>query len=1104
MLKLRSSAICALILALAVPLAAHGAKDKAKPKDDKKDDAGKMKSRTFSGLALRGIGPAMISGRITDIAVHPRNESIRYVASASGGLWKTTNAGTTWSPIFDGEASYSIGCITIDERNPLTVWVGSGENNSQRSVSYGDGVYKSLDGGTTWENVGLKASEHISKILVDPRDSNVVWVASQGPLWSPGGDRGLYVTRDGGKTWTKSLEISENTGVTDVVMDPRNPDVMLASAYQRRRHVWTLINGGPESAIHKTVDGGKTWKKLTNGLPKNDVGRIGLAISPVNPDTIYAVMDAQGDESGFYRSVDAGGNWEKRSSYVPTSPQYYNEIIADPKVEGRVYAMDTWMNVTDDAGKTFRRAGETYKHVDNHALWIDPADNAHMLSGCDGGLYETWDRAATWAWTPNLPLAQFYKVALDNAVPFYSVYGGTQDNNTLGGPSRTRTKHGIVNSDWFFTLEGDGFQTAVDPEDPNVVYSQAQHGALVRFDRKTGEAVDIQPQPEAGEAGSRWNWDSPLIISPHTHTRLYFASQRLYRSDDRGNTWRALGPDLTRQIDRNQLKVMGRVWSVDAISKNASTSFYGNIVALAESEKREGLLAVGTDDGLIQISEDGGGSWRKIESFTGVPERSYVSRVVFSRHDASTVYATFDNHKMGDFKPYVLESRDLGKSWTSIAGDLPQRGTVYALVQDKVKKDLLFAGTEFGVSFTADGGKHWIKLDGGMPTIQVRDLAIQEREGDLVAATFGRGFYILDDYTPLRTVTETELQKDALLFSVRRAWVFAPWSPFGGREKGFMGDSFYNAPNPPEGAVFTYYLKDEIKTRQKVRQAAEREREKKNEDNPYPTWDDLRQEDREEKPAVVFTVTDEDGGIVRRVEGPVKAGFARVAWDLRYPPSSPTSLTAPELDPWENPPVGPLAAPGKYSVSLAKRVEGKLVPLAGPVSFDIAPLGGDTLPPPDRAKLLAFQQKTGRLQRAVLGAARAMDEAQARIDNLKVALRDTPKADARLHDDVRAIEARLKDLRTQLSGDSTVSRRNEPVPPSILGRVDQVVSGHWYATADATATHVRNYEIAAKEFAPVLSGLRTLMLTDLTRLENAADAAGAPWTPGRVPDWKPE
>jgi photosystem II stability/assembly factor-like uncharacterized protein len=1106
MLKPRPSLVAILTLALLVPIAvAAPKKDKEKPEEKK--DTSKMKDDTFAGLSMRGIGPAMISGRITDIAVHPKDKAIRYVTAASGNVWKTVNAGTTWTPIFDDQGSYSIGCITLDPKNPLTVWLGSGENNSQRSVSYGDGVYKSVDGGTSWENVGLKASEHISKILVDPRDSSVVWVAAQGPLWSPGGDRGLYVTRDGGATWTKSLDISENTGVTDVVMDPRNPDVMLAASYQRRRHVWTLINGGPESAIHKTTDGGKTWKKLTNGLPKNDVGRIGLAISPVNPDTVYAIMDAQGKDGGFYRSLDAGGNWEKRSDYVPTSGQYYNEIIPDPNVEGRVYAMDTWMNVTDDAGKTFRRAGEAFKHVDNHALWIDETDSDHMIAGCDGGVYETWDRAATWQWSANLPLAQFYKVGVDNSEPFYFVYGGTQDNNSMGGPSRTRTIHGIVNSDWFFTLEGDGFQTVVDPDDPNIVYSQAQHAVLVRFDRRTGEKIDIQPQPGPGEPGLRWNWDSPLIISPHQGKRLYFAANRLYRSDDRGDTWRAVSPDLTRQIDRNQLKVMGRVWSVDSVSKNASTSFYGNIVALAESKKKDGLLAVGTDDGLIQVSEDGGGAWRKIESFSGVPDRSYVSRVVFSQHDASTMFATFDNHKMGDFKPYVLASTDLGRSWRSIAGNLPERGTVYALVQDHVKPDLLFVGTEFGVFFTVDGGKKWVRLKGGMPTIQVRDLAIQERENDLVAATFGRGFYILDDYTPLRTASEEALGKEAALYPIKKAWVFVESSPYGiPKDKAFNGDSYYTAPNPPNGAVFTYYLKDELKTRAKTRQEAEKEKQKKGEDTPYPGWDELRREDREEAPTVLLTVTDEDGQVVRRLTGTAKAGFNRITWDLRYPAADPTNLSPQPPDPWDTPVVGPLAAPGKYRVTLEKRVEGKILPLAGPETFETAPLGGGGTPlsASDRDKLLAFQQKTARLQRAVMGTLRTADEAQSRIDHLKRALADTPAADPKLQDDVRAIEARLKEIRVSLTGDATIARRSEPTPPSIVNRVDQIVSGHWFATTGATETHRRNYEIAAEQFGPVLEKLRGLVTYDLTRLETAAEAAGAPWTPGRVPTWKPE
>ena len=1067
-------------------------------------DAPAFKSDTFKGLAFRTIGPAMISGRVTDIAIDPRDRSIRYVTAASGGVWKTINAGTTWTPIFDDQGSYSIGCIALDPRNPLTVWVGSGENNSQRSVSYGDGVYRSRDGGASWENVGLKASEHIAKILIDPRDSNRVLVAAQGPLWAPGGERGLYETKDGGKTWKAILTVDENTGVTDVAMDPRNPDVMYAASYQRRRHVWTLIDGGPGSGIWKTTDGGATWKKLENGLPKEDMGRIGLAIAPSRPDVVYAVIEAANKAGGFFRSTDQGGSWEKRGSYVTTSPQYYQELFVDPKIETRVYSMDTWMQVTEDGGKTFRKVGETFKHVDNHVLWIDPDDTQHLIAGCDGGVYESFDRGSTWTWSENLPLAQFYKVALDNAAPFYNVYGGTQDNNTIGGPVRTRTVNGIVNADWFITTGGDGFQTVVDPEDPNIVYSEAQHGALVRHDRRTGETIDIQPQPEAGEPGLRWNWDSPLIVSPHASKRLYFAANRIFRSDDRGDTWRPVSPDLTRQIDRNQLKVMGRVWSVDAVAKNASTSFYGNIVALAESPKREGLLAAGTDDGLIRISEDGGGAWRSIDKFPGVPDASYVSRVVFSQHDAATIYATFDNHKKGDFKPYVLVSADTGKSWKSIAGDLPERGTVYALACDPKDPDLLFAGTEFGAFATRDRGAHWLRLSGGLPTIQVRDLAIQGRENDLVLATFGRGFYVLDDYAPIRSITKEALSSEATLFAVRDAWAFIPSSPNGYRDKAFFGDRFFTAPNPPFGAVFTYYLKDELKTKRKTRLAAEKDKQKKGEDTLYPTWDELRTEDREEDPAILVTVTAEDGAVVRRLTGPVAAGFNRVAWDLRYPQFDPTSLTPPDNDPWDRIPAGPLAAPGRYRVAIAKRVGGVVTPLGEPQSFTVQPLGTASLAATDRRALVAFEEKTGRLQHAVLGAARAADEAQTRLDHLKQAIADAPAADPKLQTEVRAIEARLKDLKAALNGDATRASRNEPTPPAIVDRVQQVVTGHWDSTSAPTATHRRNYEIAAKQFEPVLASLRTLILVDLTKLEQAAEAAGAPWTPGRVPEWKPE
>ncbi len=1065
----------------------------------------RLKAETFSGLALRSIGPALTSGRIGDLAVHPQNRSVYFAAVASGGVWKTENSGTTWQPVFDSQGSYSIGCVAIDPNNPLIVWVGTGENNSQRSVGYGDGVYKSLDGGKTWKNMGLKNSEHVGNIVIDPRNSGVVYVAAQGPLWVPGGDRGLYKSTDGGKTWKQILSISENTGVSDLDYDPRNPDVLYASAYQRRRHVWTLINGGPESALYKSTDGGNEWKKLESGLPKEELGRIGLAVSPANPDVVYAIVEAANKAGGFFRSTDMGENWEKRSGYVSGSPQYYQEIICDPKDVNRVYSMDVWMQVTEDGGKTFRKVGEKFKHVDNHALWIDPQDTDYLLSGCDGGVYESFDRGATWHFKANLPVTQFYKITVDNELPFYNVYGGTQDNFTLGGPSRTLTVQGITNSDWFVTLGGDGFEPQVDPRDPNIIYSQYQYGGLVRFDKRSGELIDIQPQPGKGEDPLRWNWDSALLLSPHSPTRLYFAAQRIFRSDDRGDSWRPISPDLTRQIDRNQLPVMGKVWSIDAVAKNASTSFYGNIVALSESPLQEGLIYAGSDDGLVQITENGGENWRKIEKFPGAPEMTYVNSLLASQHGANTVYAAFNNHKRGDFKPYLLKSDDRGKSWVSATGNLPERGSVYSIAEDHVNPNLLFAGTEFAVFFTLDGGKNWVQLQGGMPTIAARDLAIQKRENDLVVGTFGRGIYILDDYSLLRQLSAEALEQEAALYPAKNALMYIESAPLGLRDKSFQGDSYFTAPNPPFGATFTYYLKEEIKSLKKQRQEAEKKLDKEGGAVRYPDWEALRAESREEAPAIILTVKDEEGNTVRRLSGPVKAGFHRVAWDLRYPAANPASLEPPDTEnPFADQPAGPLAAPGTYTVSLAKRVDGKETPLGTPQTFSAEPLNIATLPAADRAALLAFQQKTARLQRAALGAENVADEAQTRLNYVKRALLDTPGADPALLQEALALENRLKDLQTRLSGDRVIASRNEPTPPAIVDRVQGIVYGHWASTSTPTQTHRDAYQIAADEFGAVLEGLRVLIEVDLKSLEDRLESAGAPWTPGRVPRWKAE
>ncbi|MEK6336064.1 MAG: glycosyl hydrolase [Acidobacteriota bacterium] len=1126
---LASILLVAMLLALPIPALAQGKKaprgsktttapaqqptpdpqksPEAKKPDEEKPDENKpadpMSTATFNGLRLRSIGPAFTSGRVIGMAVNPNNTSQYFVAAASGGVWKTVNAGTTWTPVFDREGSYSIGCIVLDPKNPLTVWVGTGENNSQRSVSYGNGVYRSDDSGKTWRNVGLKTSEHIGRIAIDPKDSNIVYVAAQGPLWGPGGDRGLYKTTDGGKTWKQILKISEHTGVTDVVIDPQNPETLYAAAYQRRRHMWTLIDGGPESALYKSTDAGATWNKLRAGLPTTEMGRIGLAISPVDSNVIYAQVEAADRKGGIFRSNDRGGSWERRNEYDVTA-MYYSRIVADPKDVDRLYVMNVFLMVSDDGGRTLRRLGEKSKHVDNHDIWIDPNNTDHYLVGCDGGVYESHDRGANWDFKANLPITQFYDITTDNAKPFYNVYGGAQDNFSFGGPSRTRSASGIVNSDWFVTHGGDGFRSQVDPEDPNTIYAELQNGNLVRFDKRTGERMAIQPQVGRNEDPLRWNWDSPFIISPHSHTRLYFAADKLFRSDDRGDSWQVISGQLSRGLDRDKLAVMGRLWSIDAVAKNASTAFFGNASALAESPRKEGLIYIGTDDGLLQITEDGGRNWRRVEKPLDVPELAYVSRILASTADANTVYVAFENRQNADFKPYLLKSTDAGRTWTSIKGNLPANHPVWAIAEDHVNPNLLFVGTEFGLFFSIDGAK-WVQLKGGLPTIQMRDLNIQRRENDLVVGTFGRGIYILDNYAPLRALTPEMLKQEAILFPVKEALMYIQSQPLGGRGKSFQGESYYTAENPPFGATFTYYLKDALKTKKEKRQEAEKEATRKGAILSLPPRSDLTAEEEEETPAIIFTVTDSGGHVVRRLTGPVTAGVQRVSWDLRSPAASLPPPPNPETeDPFSEGPAGPLVMPGAYRVSFAKRVNGVITQLAPPREFQVSVEGQENMAAADRAALVEFQQKVARLQRAVSGALDAANALKPRLAAIRRALLETPSAGETLLADATALDKRTNEILRALRGDNALRARNMNLPPSINERVGDIVGGQRMSTSRPTQTQVNQYAAAAQDFETTLVQLRQLIEGDLLRLEKQMEAAGAPWTPGRIPEWKPE
>ncbi len=1055
-------------------------------------------SGTFAGLGLRNLGPALMSGRIADIALHPDDPSTWYVAVGSGNVWKTTNAGTTWKPIFEDQGSYSTGCITIDPNAPDTIWLGTGENVGGRHVGFGDGVYVSRDGGESWNNVGLAASEHIAKILVDPRDSDTVYVASQGPLWSGGGERGLFKSTDGGGSWNLVLSGGPYTGVNDVIMDPEQPDVLYASKHQRLRTVAALLNGGPESGIYKSADGGASWAELTRGLPSEDKGRIGLALAPEDSSIVYATIELGPRKGGFYRSTDSGQSWEKRNDYMSggTGPHYYQEIWASPHAPGTIFQADVWMHVTRDGGKTFNEVGEENKHSDNHALAFHPTDPDYLLAGCDGGLYETFDQGATWKFVANLPVTQFYKVAVDDAEPFYNVYGGTQDNSTQGGPSRTDSANGIRNADWFITVFADGHQPATEPGNPDIVYSEWQEGNLVRTDRRTGEIVYIQPQPAEDEPSERFNWDAPILVSPHSPTRLYYASQRVWRSENRGDEWTAISGDLTHSADRLRTPMMDRVWSVDALWDLMAMSKFGTITSLAESPLVQGLLYAGTDDGRIQVSEDGGGSWRAVDSLPDVPDGFFVNDLKADLFNPDGVYACVDNHKTGDYKPYLLHSIDRGATWQSIVGDLPDRHLCWRLVQDHERAELLFLGTEFGVFFSVDAGAHWVKLTGGTPNIPFRDLAIQRRESDLVGATFGRGFWILDDYSALREVSAEVLDQEAALFSIRDADWYIPRPTLGNGGKASQGDSYYVAENPPFGATFTYYLREGLKSRKAERQEAEGKIAEEGGDTPTPGWDALREEELAPDPSVELVVRDSQGAVVRRLEGVAQKGLHRVTWDLRRP----------AVDAWSRGgggerrgrgPEGVLTAPGTYTVSLRKQVEGQWTDLTEAVSFEVSPLREGSLPSAGPAAAAEFwlELEAANRRAGAIGALTAdlLERVKAMRSVLARATSDADSLDAR----AARVERQLHDIELAFSGSSRRDDAGDSGPVSVQHRLSMASMGTSWSTYGPAPSHKESLRIGLATMATLAEQLEQLRLNAMPALEQALDQAGVPWSPGR-------
>ena len=1045
-------------------------------------------SETFSGLELRSIGPSFKSGRIADIAIHPENNNIWYVAVGSGGVWKTANSGTTFTPIFDDQPVYSIGCVTIDPRNPHTIWVGTGENVGGRHVGYGDGIYRSKDGGSSWENMGLKESQHISKIIVHPDHSDVIWVAAQGPLWNKGGERGLYKSVDGGKNWKKVLGDEEWVGVTDVVIDPRNPDRMYAATWQRHRNVAAYMGGGPGTAIYKSNDGGESWEKLTKGLPTSNMGKIGLAISPQKPDVIYAAIELDRRTGGVYRSNDRGASWTKMSEAVSgaTGPHYYQELYASPHQFDRIYLVDVRIQVSDDGGKTFKRLKEKYKHSDNHVIAFRPDEPDYLLIGTDGGVYESFDLAENWRFIENLPLTQYYKLAVDDTEPFYKIYGGTQDNGTQGGPSRTLKRQGISNEEWDIVLGADGHQPATEPGNPDIIYAEWQEGNLMRIDMTNGEQILIKPQPEEGEDYERFNWDSPILVSPHSPTTIYFASQRVWRSDDRGDSWQAISEDLTKDQERITLPIMDQSWSWDAPWDVNAMSNYNTITSLAESPKQEGLIYAGTDDGRIQVTENGGESWRKIDvgSLAGVPKTAFVNDIKADLFDENTVYVALDNHKYGDLNPYLFKSTDRGKSWKSIKGNIPDKTLIWRIVQDHINPDLLFAGTEFGIYFTVDGGKKWVKLSGGVPTISFRDLAIQRRENDLVGASFGRSFYVFDDYSVLRHVSEEQLKEEAGLFPVRDTWWYMPK-----RGKGKLGASDFIAPNPPFGAVFTYYLSEGYKTDKDIRQEKEKEQVKNNESVTFPGWDAVEAERRQSAPTIWLTVTDEKGNIIRKIEGSASKGFHRVAWDLRYP-----IVTAIDIHQENNASWGfmPMAAPGTYTVSLFKEIDGVVTPLSEPVSFKVKQLQKGALEGSSPEETVAFWKDIQQMQGKISATSLDLNHALKKINGMELALARTELQPGELDKALSELKQKLLEIEERLNGNHSKNEIGEKNNPTIKSRLNAASNGVQNATYGPTETAQRSLEIAEREYDLLKKELDDLINERIPTLEMQLKEAGAP------------
>ncbi|MCG3163218.1 MAG: hypothetical protein JMDDDDMK_04603 [Acidobacteria bacterium] len=976
-------------------------------------------SSPFDKLRFREIGPATPAGRIDDFAVLESNPAVFYVATATGGLLKTVNNGTTFESVFDNEATSSIGDVAIAPSDPNLVWVGTGENNNRQSSSWGEGVYKSTDGGRTWKNMGLGDSKQIARIIVDPVDHDVVYVAALGSLWGPGGERGVYKTMDGGLTWTRSLATDQFTGATELVMDPSNNKTLYAATYQRLRATWGMNGGGAGSAIWKSSDAGRTWTKLTKGLPEGAMGRVGMDVYRRNPNIVYARVEHP-KEGGVYRSEDAGATWTKMSATNPR-PMYFSQIRIDPNNDQRIYALGVQLHVSDDGGKTFRNDGANKIHVDFHAMWIDPNNSNHTMIGGDGGVGISYDKSKTYVWLRNTNLGQFYHVSYDMKTPF-TVCGGLQDNNTWCGPSAVRSSSGIGNDEWFVISGGDGFVAQLDPTDPNILYAESQDGRMSRIDRATNERKTIRPEPPEGEKPYRWNWDTPMQISPHNPATIFVAANRVFKSTDRGHSWKAISGDLTTNTDRDTLELMGVKGKEITIAKNDGVGSYGNLVTFAESPKKAGLYYAGSDDGVVSVSRNDGASWANVTSkLPGLPKNTYVSRLAPSRFDEGAVYATFDGHRLNDFGTYVYASRDFGQSWQSIVGDLPKGEVARTITEDLKNPDVLYLGTERGLYVTFDRGKQWMRVKANLPTVPVYEITLHPRDNAMLLATHGRSIWILDDLTPFQQFTIAR-SKDAHLFEVRTA---TQMNPAGDRSRDFEGDMQFLGKNPDAGASFNYFLKASAKN-------------------------------------LSLTVKDASGRTVRELSGAAvkdknNAGVNTVLWDLRVEP-----LPAPRVQ-QQGPGGGggfgggglngPFVMPGQYQVTL--KIDGKEIATN---SFTVQGDREITIADADRRAAFDAAMELHRMQRTFSEASESVTAMNQRLTAMRQAVKDNKDAPAALKTKVEEFAKKFQPVGQQfgvampdpmVTGDFSVFTR------ALRFRISGLKSGIMASTSRPTETQSR-------------------------------------------------